>query len=104
MSFTKGKRVGLFSKLYMCVYRSRFHTYKYIIFEIDWKTQYDNIATSSSCILISVVTEGDTLIECWQAKIRCLHQYLKVWAKNVSGAYKKEKKEILKKLDFWIKR
>ena len=38
-------------------------------------------------------------LERWQAKIRRLRQYLKVWAKNTSGAYKKEKKKLLAKLD-----
>jgi len=46
----------------------------------------------------SVVVEG-TPIERWQAKIKRLRQYLRGWAKNVSGAYKKEKKELLNKLD-----
>jgi mannosylglycoprotein endo-beta-mannosidase len=46
----------------------------------------------------SVLTEGSPL-ERWQAKIRRLRQYLKGWANNVSGAYKKEKKELLNKLD-----
>jgi hypothetical protein len=32
-------------------------------------------------------------------KIRRLRQYLRGWAKNVSGAYKKEKKTPLNKLD-----
>jgi hypothetical protein len=35
----------------------------------------------------------------WQAKIRRLRQYLRGWAKNMSGAYKKEKKTMLNKLD-----
>ena len=46
----------------------------------------------------SVVVEG-TPLERWQAKIRRLRHYLRGWAKNVSGAYKKEKKELLNKLD-----
>jgi hypothetical protein len=39
------------------------------------------------------------LNERWQAKIRKLRQHLRGWAKNVSGAYKKEKKELLDKLN-----
>ncbi|WVZ90647.1 hypothetical protein U9M48_036931 [Paspalum notatum var. saurae] len=35
----------------------------------------------------------------WQAKIRRLRQHLRGWAKNVGGAYKKEKKVLLDKLD-----
>ena len=46
----------------------------------------------------SVLVEGSPL-ERWQAKIRKLRQYLRGWAKNVSGAYKKEKKTLLNKLD-----
>jgi mannosylglycoprotein endo-beta-mannosidase len=46
----------------------------------------------------SVLVEGSPL-EKWQAKIRKLRQYLRGWAKSVSGAYKKEKKTLLNKLD-----
>jgi len=46
----------------------------------------------------SVLVNGSPL-ERWQAKIRRLRQYLRGWAKNVSGTYKKEKKELLDKLD-----
>ena len=42
---------------------------------------------------------GNTPLERWQAKIRRLRQYLRGWAKNTSGAYKKEKKALLDKLD-----
>jgi len=39
------------------------------------------------------VQQGNTTpLEKWQAKIRRLRQYLRGWAKNISGAYKKEKK------------
>lgn len=34
-------------------------------------------------------TVGSTSMEWWQSKIRKLHQYLRGWAKNVSGVYKK---------------
>jgi hypothetical protein len=46
----------------------------------------------------SVLIEGSPLKR-WQAKIRKLCQYLRGWAKNVSGAYKKEKKTLLNKLN-----
>ena len=46
----------------------------------------------------SVLVEGSPL-ERWQAKIKKLRQYLRGWAKNVSGANKKEKKTLLNKLD-----
>jgi hypothetical protein len=38
------------------------------------------------------VHEGQTPLDSWLAKTIRLHQYLRGWAKNVSGAYKKEKK------------
>jgi hypothetical protein len=37
-------------------------------------------------------------MERWQANIRKLRQHLRGWAKNMSGTYKKEKKELLDKL------
>jgi hypothetical protein len=36
-----------------------------------------------------------TLIETWQKKIRHLRQFLRGWARNLSGNYKKEKKHLL---------
>jgi hypothetical protein len=38
-------------------------------------------------------------MEGWQSKICRLRQHLTGWAKNISGQYKKEDKEILKTLD-----
>ena len=45
------------------------------------------------------VSTGNNALVRWQAKIRCLRQHLRNWTKNVSGAYKKEKKELLDKID-----
>ncbi|WVZ84217.1 hypothetical protein U9M48_031271 [Paspalum notatum var. saurae] len=42
---------------------------------------------------------GSNPMERWQVKIRRLRQQLRGWAKNVGGAYKKEKKLLLDKLD-----
>ena len=42
---------------------------------------------------------GVSSIERWQNKIRRLRQFLRGWAKNKSGHYKKEKKELISKLD-----
>ena len=42
---------------------------------------------------------SSTPVERWQAKIRRLRQHLRGWAKNTSGALKKEKKIILDRLD-----
>jgi hypothetical protein len=43
--------------------------------------------------------KGRTPLERWQNKIRRLRQYLRGWAKNQNGAYKKEKKELTDRLD-----
>jgi hypothetical protein len=45
------------------------------------------------------IVVGSTIMERWQGKIRRLQQYLRGWAKNIGGQYKKEKKEILNTLD-----
>lgn len=42
---------------------------------------------------------GRTNIERWQNKIQRLRQFLRGWAKNVSGAYKKEKAKLIAKAD-----
>ena len=42
---------------------------------------------------------GSTLMERWQAKIRRFRQHLWGYAKNTSGALKKEKKKILDSMD-----
>jgi hypothetical protein len=39
----------------------------------------------------NAIQVGDSPVEIWQNKIRHLRQYLHAWAKNLSGAYKKEK-------------
>jgi hypothetical protein len=35
------------------------------------------------------VSAGDSPIDTWQNKIRCLRQFLRGWAQNMSGEYKK---------------
>jgi exonuclease III len=40
---------------------------------------------------------GVTPMKKWQNKIRRLRQFLRGWAKNMAGAYKKEKKELMRK-------
>ena len=42
---------------------------------------------------------GISSIEIWQNKIRQLRQFLRGWAKNKTGHYKMEKKELISKLD-----
>jgi hypothetical protein len=49
--------------------------------------------------LWSSTTSGHTPMERWQGKIRRVRQYLRGWAKNISGQYKKEKEDILNTLD-----
>jgi exonuclease III len=44
-------------------------------------------------------SQGSTSIEIWQNKIRSLRRYLRGWAKNMNGTYKKEKNDILIKID-----
>jgi hypothetical protein len=47
---------------------------------------------------------GETPIQKWQNKIRRLRQFLRGWAKNMSGAYKKQKQELMRKVDELDKR
>ena len=66
-------------------------------FELGWLTRDDfrNVVIQTwqqEC-------RGNTLLERWQNKIRRLHQFLRGWAKNKSGHYKKEKKELISMLD-----
>ena len=59
-------------------------------FELGWLLR-DGFCDMVRDVWLSVIVEGNPL-ERRQAKIRRLRQYLRGWAKNVSGAYKKEKK------------
>lgn len=47
---------------------------------------------------------GVTPLQKWQNKIRRLRQFLRGWAKNMKGAEKKEKQELLRKADELDKR
>jgi hypothetical protein len=58
----------------------------------------DEFCEMVSDVWQSTLVDGSP-IQRWQAKIRRLRQYLRGWAKNVSGVYKKEKTIILNKLD-----
>jgi len=66
-------------------------------FELGWLLR-DGFCEMVRDVWQSTLVEGSP-IERWQAKIRRLRQYLRGWAKSVSGAYKKEKMNILNKLD-----
>jgi exonuclease III len=43
--------------------------------------------------------KGATSMQKWQNKIRRLRQFLRGWAKNMNGAYKKEKQELMRKAE-----
>jgi hypothetical protein len=66
-------------------------------FELGWLLR-DGFCDMVTDVWQSTSVDGSP-IERWQAKIRRLRQYLRGWAKNVSGAYKKEKMTILNKRD-----
>jgi hypothetical protein len=42
--------------------------------------------------------KGATCIEIWQNKLRYLRNYLRGWAKNANGTYKREKQELMEKI------
>jgi hypothetical protein len=44
-------------------------------------------------------SRGIIPLQKWQFRIQKLHQFLRGWAKNTSGTYKKEKEEIIRKAD-----
>lgn len=44
-------------------------------------------------------SRGSTKLEKWQNKIRRLRQFLRGWAKNINGAYKKEKAILIAKVE-----
>jgi hypothetical protein len=66
-------------------------------FELGWLLR-DGFCEMVSNVWQNTLVDGSP-IERWQAKIRRLRQHLRGWAKNVSGAYKKEKTILLNKLD-----
>lgn len=45
------------------------------------------------------ISSGSNPMEVWQNKIRHLRQYLRGWAKNISGTYKAEKEHLLSIID-----
>lgn len=68
-----------------------------LYFELGWLRR-DGFGDIVKEVWQGVSIEG-TPLERWQRKIRRLRQFLRGWAKNITGAYKKEKKELLDKLD-----
>ena len=66
-------------------------------FELAWLRMegfYEMVAAEWSA-----PAKGNSPIEVWQNKIRHLRRFLKGWAKNQSGKYKKEKERLLKLID-----
>jgi hypothetical protein len=66
-------------------------------FEIAWLQQvgfHDMVAAEWA-----KVSKGNSPIQIWQNKIRHLRRFLKGWAKNLSGKYKKEKERLLNIID-----
>ena len=66
-------------------------------FELSWLRKegfYDMI-----CREWMSVTSGESPVERWQNKIRHLRQYLRGWAKNMSGEYKKLKNKLCLLID-----
>jgi hypothetical protein len=67
-------------------------------FELSWfeKDGFDElVATEWAASHI-----GKTPMQTWQNKIRHLRRFLRGWAKNLSGKYKKEKERLLNLIDF----
>ena len=71
-------------------------------FELGWLTRDDfqEVVERSW----TSVCEGNTAIDLWQNKIRRLRQFLRGWGQNKSGHYRKEKKELISKLDMLDKK
>jgi hypothetical protein len=44
-------------------------------------------------------TRGGSPMQRWKNKVRRLRQFLRGWAKNMNGSYKKEKQELLRKAE-----
>lgn len=66
-------------------------------FELGWLLRdgfYDLVAN-----VWEKEAKGSTGMERWQNKIRRLRQFLRGWAKNIIGAYKKEKARLIEKAD-----
>jgi hypothetical protein len=49
----------------------------------------------------AAISAGSNSLEVWQNKIRHLRQFLRGWAKNLSGSYRVEKEHLLSIIDFF---
>jgi hypothetical protein len=74
-----------------CNHTSRFK------FELGWLLREDFFDMVAN--IWSSVTEESSPMERWQAKIHRLRQHLRGWSKHTSGVNKKQKHEIIGKLD-----
>jgi hypothetical protein len=66
-------------------------------FELGWLLKEGFFETVSE--VWTKERKGNTPMQCWQNEIRRLRQFLRGWARNVNGAYKKEKQELLRKVE-----
>jgi hypothetical protein len=66
-------------------------------FELSWLKQ-DGFFDLVSLVWNSIPS-GSEALESWQNKIRHLRTFLKGWARNQSGSYKKEKQHLLEVID-----
>jgi hypothetical protein len=66
-------------------------------FELSWLRQegFPEMVASEW----AAISTGNSPIERWLNKIRHLHRFLRGWAKNISGKYKKEKDRLLSIID-----
>ena len=73
---------------------NRQHLFK---FELGW------LLRDGFYEIVENVWKSEEPVQCplqnWQNRIRRLRQFLRGWAKNISGAYKKEKKEIMRRVE-----
>jgi hypothetical protein len=66
-------------------------------FELGWLLKEGFFETVSE--VWTKERRGSTPMRHWQNKIRRLRQFLRGWAKNINGSYKKEKQELLRKAE-----
>jgi len=64
-------------------------------YQPQFKFELGRLLRDGFCDMVSEVWQSTLVVgsplERWQAKIRRLHQYLRGWANNLSGAYKKKR-------------
>jgi hypothetical protein len=66
-------------------------------FELDWLLKEGFFEMVSE--VWTKERKGTSPMQWWQNKIRRLRQFLRGWAKNMNGAYRKEKQELLRKAE-----